>query len=295
MILASTLDNRSSASSSNDKWIDQLSWIKFCLIGGLIAALYGGVLRELALEWWSKPGASYGMLIPPIVIYIAYLRRATTLAIPAHPDLRGLGVVMIACLVFFIGRLAAGFFLCRISFVVLLAGLMWTFWGFARLRTLAFPFLLLVTMVPPPSLLYPSAAAPLQLFASGRAAALAQALGITVFRDGNIIHLANLSLGVVEACSGLQSLPALIVASLLLGYLQELTLAARILLFIFSVPLAIAVNVLRVTGTAVLADYRPEFAMGYYHSFSGWLVFSIGFGLLWITGKLFFRWTREKE
>ena len=78
------------------------------------------------------------------------------------------------------------------------------------------------------------------------------------------------------------------------GYLQDLTLAGRTLLFILSVPSAIAVNVLRVTGTAVLADYKPEFAMGYYHSFTGWLVFSMGLGLLWITAKLFFRWARPK-
>ena len=58
-----------------------------------------------------------------------------------------------------------------------------------------------------------------------------------------------------------------------------------------AMPLAIAVNILRVTGTALLADYRMEFALGFYHSFSGWLVFVIGFGLLWGVGKLIFRRT----
>jgi exosortase/archaeosortase family protein len=53
--------------------------------------------------------------------------------------------------------------------------------------------------------------------------------------------------------------------------------------------LAIAVNVMRVTGTAILADYQPELAMGYYHSFSGWLVFLLGFGLLWLLAKGVFR------
>jgi exosortase/archaeosortase family protein len=45
------------------------------------------------------------------------------------------------------------------------------------------------------------------------------------------------------------------------------------------VPIAIGVNVLRVTGTALLADYQPELAMGFYHSFSSWLIFLVGFGL----------------
>ena len=40
-----------------------------------------------------------------------------------------------------------------------------------------------------------------------------------------------------------------------------------------NLPLAIAVNVMRVTGTAIIADYHTEFALGYYHAFSGWLVY----------------------
>jgi exosortase/archaeosortase family protein len=53
--------------------------------------------------------------------------------------------------------------------------------------------------------------------------------------------------------------------------------------------LAILVNVFRVTGTAVLADTRPELAMDYYHAFSSWLVFLMGFGILWLATKLVFR------
>jgi exosortase len=147
-------------------------------------------------------------------------------------------------------------------------------------------------MVPLPTIVYNTAAAPLQLFASTMATDLAQMLGVSIFRDGNIIHLANASLGVEEACSGLHSLSALLVASLLLGFLERVAIFGRILLFVLSVPLAIAVNVVRVTGTALLADYHLEYAMGFYHSFSGWLVFVVGFGVLWLVGKLLFRLTR---
>jgi exosortase/archaeosortase family protein len=87
----------------------------------------------------------------------------------------------------------------------------------------------------------------------------------------------------------------LVVASLLLGFLEDGTLLGRLLLFALSVPLAIAVNVFRVTGTALLADHRPEWAMGFYHSFSGWLVFILGFGTLWLLGKLLFRVTRTNS
>jgi exosortase len=147
-------------------------------------------------------------------------------------------------------------------------------------------------MVPLPGIVYNTAAAPLQLFASSVATSVAQALGVSIYRDGNVIHLATTSLGVAEACSGLNSLSALVVGSLLLGFLEDASVLGRVLLLALSVPLAIAVNVLRVAGTAVLADYHMEFAMGFYHMLSGWLVFVLGFGLLWLTGKLVFRWTK---
>jgi len=256
---------------------------------GLVTVLYAAIAVDLASEWWLVDAASYGMLIPPTALYIAYLRRDITLNVPAQSDLRGLWLLALGCVVLLLGKLAAEFFLMRISLVVVLAGLAWTFWGLERFKTLAFPFVLLLTMVPLPTIVYNALAAPLQLFASRIATDLAQAMGVSAFRDGNIIQLANTSLGVEEACSGLHSLSALMVASLLLGHLESGKVPKRLLLFLLSIPFAIGVNVLRVTGTALLADYKVELAMGFYHSFSGWLVFVAGFGVLWFAGKLLFR------
>ena len=272
--------------------LDTFAWIKIALIVVLFGALYIGIIPDLAQEWWTVDASSYGMLVPPITLYIVYLRRETTLSIPAQSDLRGLTLLSLGCLVFLAGKLSAEFFLARISFVILLAGLTWTFWGFKRFKSLAFPFILLATMVPLPGIVYNTAAAPLQLFASSIATTVAQAFGVSIYRDGNVIHLATTSLGVAEACSGLNSLSALVVGSLLLGFLEDASILGRMLLFGLSIPLAIAVNVLRVAGTAILADYHMEFAMGFYHMLSGWLVFVLGFGLLWLTGKFVFRWTK---
>jgi exosortase len=243
--------------------------------------MYGQVLADLAVDWWNEPAYSQGMLIPPLAVYIAWLRRSFTFAHPVSPDNRAVVLVAFACLTFLLGKLAVEFFLMRISFVILLAALTWTFWGLNRLRTMAFPFLLLATMVPFPAIFYNTLAAPLQLFASDISTRLAQAFGVSVYRDGNIIQLANTSLGVAEACSGLNSLSALLVAGLLVGHLMCTRLISQIAVVVMAIPTAIGVNILRVTGTALIADYNPEFAMGFYHSFSGWLVFLVGFGILY--------------
>ena len=96
-------------------------------------------------------------------------------------------------------------------------------------------------------------------------------VGVSVFRDGNVLQLATTTLGVAEACSGLNSLSALIVGSLLFGYLLCTSLPSRVVLFLLAAPLAVAINIARVAGTAILADYNQDLAMGFYHSFSGWL------------------------
>jgi exosortase len=146
--------------------------------------------------------------------------------------------------------------------------------------------LLLATMVPLPAIVWNALAAPLQLFASDVATTIAQTLGVAVYRDGNIIHLANISLGVAEACSGLHSLSALMITALLLGFLQCTSVALRVVLFALSIPMAIALNVFRIAGPAVLADYWQDIAFGFYHSFSGWLIFVLGFAGLWLITRL---------
>jgi len=172
---------------------------------------------------------------------------------------------------------------------MLLMGVTWTWWGYARLRSLFLPFLLLATMVPLPKVVYNSLSTPLQLFASDASATLAGNLGVTAFRDGNAIHLANATLGVESACSGLNSLSSLAIAAPLLGALICSRFYTRFILIALTIPVALGVNIVRITGTAVLSDHDPRFAMGYYHFFSGWLIFASGFAFLYLIATLLHR------
>jgi exosortase len=269
-------------------------WAQFGVLGALLAALYYSVVPPMVNIWWTDPGYSHGLLIPPLALYIAWLHREELFAQPAQTDERGLWLTAAGCLLYLVGTLGAEFFLTRISLVFLLAGLVWTFWGLRRLRTLAFPLVLLLTMVPLPAIFYNRMAAPLQLFSSGVATSLLQSIGIPVYQDGNIIHLTHTSLGVAEACSGLRSISSLSVLALVLGYLLNPRLGARVTLFLLAIPTAIAVNVLRIVGTALVAEQDPRLAEGFYHSFSGWLVFLIGFGGLYLQGLAITSWTNGK-
>jgi exosortase len=281
-----TATQKTGSDSAQATLLNAALYVKVLVLTGLIWVLYWDVLVDMAHDWWTVDAYSQGMLLPPLALYVAWLSKDRILAYTPTADYRGVLLTGMASLLYTLGQVASEFFMTRFSFVLLLAGLVWTFWGLQRLRMLTFPFLLLATMVPLPALVYNSLAVPLQLLASDYAAHIAQSLGVSVFRDGNVLQLANTTLGVAEACSGLNSLSALIVGSLLFGYLLCTSMLSRVLLFLLAAPLAVAVNIARVAGTAVLADYNQDLAMGFYHSFSGWLVFVCGSVLLYISARL---------
>jgi exosortase len=247
--------------------------------------MYAPVLASLARDWWMDEGSSYGMLIPPLAGYIAWMRRKHLLSIPSSQDARGIVLVLLSCVMFLVGKLGAEFFLTRVSTVLLIAGLIWCFWGLLRLQALLFPLVLLATMVPLPTLIYSKVGIPLQLFSSALATSILQTFGVSIYRDGNILQLPNVTLGVAEACSGLRSISALSVGAIVVGFITCERLRSRAILFLLAIPVAIGLNVVRIAGTAVLATYREELAMGFYHSFSGWLVFVTSCGILLLIAR----------
>lgn len=262
--------------------------LRIALLAIPLAVMYAETLRMLAVTWWNDPDNSHGLLILPLAVYFAWRRRAQWLAAPLAPARKvGFATVLAGLVIFFVGRLGIEFFLTRFSLLVILAGLVLYFGGKRRLRIMAFPICLLLLAIPIPVLVFNLVALPLQSLASYSSAGVLDFCSVPVLRDGNVIHLANISLGVAEACSGIRSLMSLIALAVVIGYLKWPHLPQRIVLVLVAIPLAIALNITRVTGTAVIATYwNQEYAMGFFHQFSGWLVFVLAFLLLFGAASL---------
>src|SRR4030095_12009547 len=110
-------------------------------------------------------------------------------------------------------------------------------------------------MIPIPAIIFNQIAFPLQLFASRVGEAAISAAGIPVLREGNVLHLANTSLEVAEACSGIRSLVSLITLGLVYGYFMDPRPWVRILIVFSAIPVAIVANGARVAGTGMAAHW----------------------------------------
>lgn len=256
------------------------------LTGGALAlavlVLYGGVLTALVRQWYSDDNYSHGFFVLPLALYFAWERRRALAAAPVTGGAGGLVLLLTGLAVLVAGRLGAELFLTRISLIGVLTGTIWFVWGRRHARILAFPTLFLLLMIPLPSIVFNQLAFPLQLLASQVGESAIVAAGIPVLREGNVLHLPARTLEVAEACSGIRSLVSLIMLAVVLGYFAEPRPAGRVALAIAALPIAILANAARVAGTGYAAEWLgPRAAEGFFHSFSGWLMFVVAFaGLL---------------
>ena len=247
------------------------------LLGGVLW-LYRDVLSSLVRQWASDDNYSHGFLIVPIALYCAWERRGTLARIEPRPHLAGLLVVLLSLGLFAVGTLAAELFLARISLVGVVVGALLFVWGPAHVRALAFPLALLPLMVPLPEIVFNQIALPLQLIASRVGETAIAAAGIPVLREGNILELPEMTLAVAEACSGIRSLLSLVTLAVVLAYFTGRGVGGRLTVVAAAVPIAILANAFRVAGTGLAAHWLGRSAAeGFFHGFSGWLMFVTAF------------------
>jgi exosortase len=249
--------------------------------------LYSGVLSSLVSQWASDDNYSHGFLIVPLALYCAWERRHLLATAERKPQTAGLAIILLSLLVYATGVLAAELFLTRISLVGVIVGTVLFVWGSVHARHLVFPLALLPLMVPLPALVFNQIAFPLQLLASQVGEKTLAAASIPVLREGNVLELPNTTLAVAEACSGIRSLISLVTLAIVLAYFTERRIGARILIVLSAVPIAILANAARVAGTGFASHwFGPQAAEGFFHGFSGWIMFAVAFAGLIVVGRV---------
>lgn len=266
--------------------------IQIILGGLLVAALfwyYWPVLERLFFQLATSEDYSYGLLLPLVSAYVVYTKLPEIRRQPWQPSWIGLAVMFVGFCLYIFGELAADLFIPRISFIVVLAGLLLLMGGWRTARLFTFPLILLFLMLPLPGFIIKQLTIPLQLFSSQLATWLLQTIGIPAIRYGNVIDLGVRQLQVVAACSGLRYILALIALGVIFCYFYQRYFWKAAVLVVAVVPAAIIANALRVAGMGVF----PALQAGFWHGFSGWLIFVFCFAALGLVNLIMNRlWPR---
>ena len=258
-------------------------YVALIALVGSFALLFWSIFAKLIYDWANDDNYSHGFLIVPLAAYLTWERRDRLSALIPRPSALGLVVVIGSILVLLAGLLGAELFLTRIAIVGAIVGGVLFVLGWKHLRALVFPIGVLLLMIPIPAIIYYQIVFPLQLLASQVGETSLHLAGIPVLREGNILILANTSLAVAEACSGIRSLISLLTLGIVLGYFTDPRPSVRLLIAISTVPVAIIANGARVAGTGIAAHfYGAAAAEGFFHTFAGWLVFVVAFVLLFL-------------
>lgn len=263
---------------------------------GINVALLGALTLVLSVylwpQWRHNPDLSHGLFMPVIFLLLVWeSRRIGPLRYPPAGASSLVAIVLLVA-VALAGLAAAGLFAVSLGWshslvgftlaaaftAALLAGfvalsveplclipLNWIAFAAAALWLLTAP-------IPPGT--YTTLTLRLQTWVTGHVLTALQALGVAARQQGNLIELANTTVGVEEACSGIRSLVACVYAGLLFSALLVRRPWARAILLVLAAPLAIAMNFARSLTLTLLANAGVDIS-GIWHDATGFAILGI--------------------
>ena len=267
----------------------------------LFVVMFWRTIRQIADICLTQDDYSHGILLPFIAVYSLWLKRnrikkfftpselgesfarETSISVIFSYLLLALGV-----LIYFLGAASGMLHATWMAFFPISIALVRLTLGRELSAIFLFPILLQLMAKPLPDSVVLRIFWPLQVLAAKISTFVLEILGVPVYLVGNIIEIPQMKLLVEEACSGMRSVISLITVALIVGHLFGMKPLARAILLTTSVGIAIGFNVLRVAMTGILAHfYDPAAASGFFHEFSGMVVFVLGLGLVyWISSLL---------
>lgn len=246
----------------------------FCFVAAFHLQLF-----SLVTVWYNNDDYSHAFLVIPIGIWLFWKKREQIEVMTPMPSQWGLVIVIICVILYLLACFAGILTLASLLIVFSVCGVVIYLYGFSVTRLLLFPLAFLIFMIPVPAQIYSSLTLPLQLIVTKVSVTVISLLGVSVVRDGNVIHLSGgMTLQVVEACSGMRSIVSLLMISAIFSYMMLRHNGFRVILFLSSVPIAIVVNIFRVTATALLSySGSVDVLHGPMHTALGLCVFVLAF------------------
>ena len=231
---------------------------------------------------------SFAWFVPLFSLYVLWTERAKIRVSAGEPGLAGFFAALPFLAIGFLGVRGIQLRLEIVAFIGLLICVPWAFFGFRTAKAVAFPACFLLFCIPLATFL-DVVTVHMRLLASGTAYQVLRGFGADVVQRGTMLYSngGSFAIDIADPCSGLRSLFALMALTAAYAYFTQKTWFKRALLFAASVPIAIFGNVMRILTICLVANYASrDFALGFYHDYSGYVVFAVAISLMVATGEL---------
>lgn len=282
--------------------LSPLWWPRFWRSRAMLAVcVLMGVMFWWTLQWmtvrWDEVNSyySHGWLIAPIVLVLLYRKRKQLAGAAVRPCRWGLAVLLPSLLLHVLGTAWDVGFISGFSLIGVLVGLVLSLFGVEVLRLLLFPLLFLAFMVPLPALAVDTLSFRLKLLAARFAVDALSVVGLAAVREGSYIRIPTGTVVVDDVCSGLKYLISLTAFGALYAYISPVRLGQKFVLFLVSVPISFAANVLRVTLMVLIGYFWgiETSEKWYLHDTFGFVLFAVAFIMLFVTEALILRRSRR--
>ena len=261
--------------------------IQVGILSILFIAAYHVPLKSMMNIWIDNDDYSYGFLIPLASAYLLWEKRKTLAAIPIRSAWGISPVLVLFLLISLYGILGSSGNIAMPSVPILIILFTGFCFGIESVKRLILPLGFLFFMVPVPAVIERHIGLHLKAVSSKVGGALISLFNIPVHVSGNIIDLGVTQLQVVDACSGLRYIFPLLALGFLYAYFFERVYWRRIFCVLVTIPVGVLINALRIGITGILTDmYGRAVAEGFFHGFSGWILFIVAFMMLFLFSRL---------
>lgn len=238
---------------------------------------------------WQSEQEGHGPLIIAASVWLVWqsrerIRSARIAAAPAS----GWAALLFGLALMFFARTQGVLGAEVLSAIIVIGGCVLLLAGAEMLRVLAFPIAFLVFAVPAPDWFVDAATVPLKVLISDGVTRLLYGAGYPIAQDGVMIVIGPYELLVKDACSGMNSIFALTAVGVFYAYVFHRKEKIRsLLLWIATIPIAIAANFVRVLALVLLAYYGGvDKLQGALHGLTGLGLFALAVVLFWLFDAL---------
>lgn len=251
-------------------------FIKVFIVSILVVVLFAKPLSEFINIWRVNDDYSHGFFVIPLSLYMVWQNREIWKRLDNDPSWLAFSIFIVSLFIYLAAFLARFHTLRCAAIILILLSLCVSFFGWKKSKHFLVPILFLIFMCPIPSSIYIMITNPLKLFITGTSALIIRTLGIPVLQEGNVLFFAKTNLEVAEACSGLRSIYSYLMLGIVFSFFCKKILS-KLVITLSAIPLAIIVNIFRVTITGLLSHYFGEkAAQGFFHEFTGMVLFGVG-------------------